>query len=112
MAFSLCAIAGESPSSTYASLVDDAGKITLPKGFRSDWTFLGTWSIAEKNVERSSEASGHGAEGLHNVYTQRGVAEYFQKNGNLPDGAVIVGVHNLKTGKRRNTESQTFPVRN
>lgn len=92
MAFSCCAvsIADESFTSTYGSLVDDVGNITLPKAFRSDWTFLGTWSIAEKDVERSSEASGHGAAGLHNVYTQRGVAEYFQQNGKFPDGAVIV----------------------
>jgi hypothetical protein len=77
-------------SSTYGSLVDDAGNITLPAKFRSDWAFLGTWSIAEKDVARSSEASGHGAAGLHNVYTQRGVAEYFRENGAFPDGAVLV----------------------
>jgi len=92
MAFSCCAvsIADESFTSTYGSLVDDAGNISLPDDFRSDWLFLGTWSIAEKDVERSSEASGHGAAGLHNVYTQRGVAEYFRKNGKFPDGAVLV----------------------
>ncbi len=90
--FSCCAVsvADESFASTYGTLVDDAGNISLPKNFRSDWVFLGTWSIAEKDVERSSEASGHGAAGLHNVYTQRGVAEYFQQNGRFPDGAVLV----------------------
>lgn len=92
MAFSCCAVsnADESFTSTYGSLVDDAGNISLPENFRSDWVFLGTWSIAEKDVERISEASGHGAAGLHNVYTQRGVVEYFRQNGNFPDGAVIV----------------------
>jgi len=91
-AFSCCtvSVADESFASTYGTLVDDAGNISLPKNFRSDWVFLGTWSIAEKDVERSSEASGHGAAGLHNVYTQRGVAEYFQQNGKFPDGAVLV----------------------
>ncbi len=83
-------IADETPSSTYGTLVDGAGNISLPKGFRSEWTFLGTWSIAEKDVESSSAASGHGAAGLHNVYTQQGVAEYFRQNGSFPDGAVIV----------------------
>jgi hypothetical protein len=87
---SAATIAGESFTSTYDSLVDDMGNITLPKDFRSDWTFLGTWSIAEKDVERSSEASGHGAAGLHNVYTQPGVAEHFRQNGTFPDGAVLV----------------------
>lgn len=83
-------IADESYTTTYGSLVDEKGDITLPGNFRSDWTFLGTWSIAAKDVETSSEASGHGAAGLHNVYTQAGVAEYFQHNGKFPDGAVII----------------------
>jgi hypothetical protein len=77
-------------TSTYGSLVDDAGSISLPENFRENWTFLGTWSIAAKDVETSSSASGHGAAGLHNVYTQNGVAEYFRQKGAFPDGAVII----------------------
>lgn len=88
--FSATSVADESFTSAYEDLVDDAGNITLPQDFRSDWVFLGTWSIAEEDVERSSEASGHGAAGLHNVYTQPGVAQYFQKNGKFPDGAMLV----------------------
>lgn len=76
--------------SAYENLVDDSGNITLPENYRSEWTFLGTWSIAEKEVEQSSAASGHGAAGLHNVYTQPGVAEYFRENGSFPDGAMVV----------------------
>ena len=83
-------IADDKFKSTYETLVDDTGQIKLPENFRDDWTFLGTWSIAEEDVERSSEASGHGAAGLHNVYTQRGVAESFNRTGEFPDGAVIV----------------------
>ena len=62
MTFSLgaIAIADEPLTSTYGSLVDDTGNISLPGNFRSSWTFLGTWSIAEKDVEPSSAASGHG----------------------------------------------------
>ena len=92
MAFVLGAVASadESLNSTYGSLVDGEGNITLPKNFRSKWTFLGTWSIAHKDVEPSSSASAHGAAGLHNVYTQRGVAEAFRQHGKFPDGAVIV----------------------
>ena len=88
----LCAVsvADESFTGTYESLVDDKGNITLPGNFRSEWTFLGTWSIAAKDVETSGEASGHGAAGLHNVYTQTGVAKHFQQNGKFPDGAVII----------------------
>jgi hypothetical protein len=92
IAFFCCAVsaAEDSYTSTYESLVDESGNITLPEDFRSDWTFLGTWSIAETDVDQASAASGHGAAGLHNVYTQRGVAEYFQENGKFPDGAVLV----------------------
>ena len=87
---SVISTADESFTSTYGTLVDDQGNISLPDNFRSDWTFLGTWSIAAKDVETSSEASRHGAAGLHNVYTQSGVAEYFRENGKFPDGAVII----------------------
>ncbi len=84
------AVADESFTTTYDTLVDDSGNITLPKSFRTDWTFLGTWSIALEDVEDSSNAGGHGAAGLHNVYTQRGVAEAFRRDGMFPDGAVVV----------------------
>jgi hypothetical protein len=87
---SATSFADSSFSSTYKSLVDSTGNISLPQGVRENWTFLGTWSIAAKDVETSSEASGHGAAGLHNVYTQKGVAEHFRKTGAFPDGAVIV----------------------
>ncbi len=87
---SIAALADVSFTSAYENLVDDAGNISLPADFKSNWTFLGTWSIAEQDVERASAASGHGAAGLHNVYTQNGVAEYFQKNGTFPDGAMLI----------------------
>ncbi len=92
MAFSCYAIsvAHESLTSTYGGLVDDAGNISLPNDFQSDWAFLGTWSIAEKDVEHSSAASGHGAAGLHNVYTQPETIAHFRKTGEFPDGAVLV----------------------
>jgi hypothetical protein len=92
MAITLCgvSVADEAFESTYDTLVDNEGNITLPGNFRAEWTFLGTWSIAEKDVEQASAASGHGAAGLHNVYTQPGVAEYFRENGSFPDGAVLV----------------------
>jgi len=92
IAMTSCAVsvADESFESTYDTLVDSKGNITLPDSFRIEWTFLGTWSIAEKDVEQVSAASGHGAAGLHNVYTQPGVAEYFRENGSFPDGAVLV----------------------
>jgi hypothetical protein len=88
--FSTVVFADSAPANTYSDLVDEGGNIRLPENFRSEWVFLGTWSIAEKEVEISADASRHGAAGLHNVYTQPGVAEYFRAHKAFPDGAVIV----------------------
>lgn len=75
---------------TYRTMVDEQGNISLPKDFRRSWAFLGTWSIAAEDVKTSSEASGHGAAGLHNVYTQPETIDHFRKTGEFPDGAVLV----------------------
>lgn len=88
--------------STYQTVVDDAGAISLPDDFRRDWAFLGTWSIALEDVETSSAASGHGAAGLHNVYTQPETIDYFRENGRFPDGAVVI-----KELLKADTESMT-----
>jgi hypothetical protein len=92
LTFFVCtiAVADESITSTYKSLVDDTGNIALPKNFRTDWTFLGTWSIAAKDMEKNSSANDRGAAGLHNVYTQKEAVEYFQKNKKFLDGTVII----------------------
>ncbi|MGI9294820.1 MAG: cytochrome P460 family protein [Pseudomonadales bacterium] len=92
VAILICAAAGadETLSSTYANLVDKSGNISVPENLRRDWAFLGTWSIADEDVATSSAASGHGAAGLHNVYTQRATIDHFRKTGKFPDGAVIV----------------------
>ena len=91
-AFLACAVAvaDDTLQSTYETIVDESGNIFMPEDFRRDWAFLGTWSIANEDVETSSAASGHGAAGLHNVYTQRGTIEYFRETGQFPDGAVII----------------------
>lgn len=88
--FAANAGAEETLTSTYETLVDKSGNISLPENMRRDWAFLGTWSIAVEDVETSSEASGHGAAGLHNVYTQRATIDHFRKTSRFPDGAVIV----------------------
>lgn len=80
----------ETLRSTYENIVDQSGNISLPKNFRRDWAFLGTWSIAEDDIETSSDASGHGAAGLHNVYTQKATIDHFRETGIFPDGAVVI----------------------
>jgi hypothetical protein len=61
--------------------VDGDGNIKLPDlPFRDTWTQLGTWSVNGDD----------GAEGMHIVYTQPGVAEAYRRTGAFPDGAVLV----------------------
>jgi hypothetical protein len=84
------AFADDSLDATYRTLVSDTGTISLPADFRTDWTFLGTWSIDKKDVDQASAASGHGAAGLHNVYTQSAAAKHYQQHGSFPDGAVLI----------------------
>ena len=77
-------------SNTFQTLVDADGNIALPLEFRRTWSFLGSWSIAEPDVETSSAASKHGAAGLHNVYVQPDAITAFRKTGEFPDGTVLV----------------------
>ncbi len=88
--FPIVIIAQPSMEDTYTTLVDSSGKIAIPERFRSEWVFLGTWSVAEQDAEQSSEASGRGAAELHNVYTQPDVIEAYRQTGEFPDGAVLV----------------------
>ena len=94
LGLSACVQVDDSPTATFAStygeIVDVDGNIALPDNFQSQWVFLGTWSIADKDVGSSDAASGHGAAGLHNVYTQPGVVEYYQEHESFPDGAVLI----------------------
>ena len=71
-------------NSPFSLYVDEAGAISVPKDYRTKWTFLGSWSIAAKKGDP------RGAAGLHNVYTQPGIVEAFRKIGKFPDGAVLV----------------------
>ena len=77
-------------SETFQTLVDREGTISLPLEFRRTWAFLGTWSIADEDISSSSEASGHGAAGLHNVYVQPDAISRYRKDGEFPDGTVLI----------------------
>ena len=61
--------------------VESNGDIKLPDlPFRTTWTQLGSWTVNGEN----------GADGMHIVYTQPGVAEAYQATGAFPDGTVLV----------------------
>lgn len=75
------ALAQDNIANGFDTAVADTGAIRLPDvDFRTEWTMLGTFSIA----------GDEGAEGLHVVYTQPGVAQTYRDTGNFPDGAILV----------------------
>ncbi len=65
---------------SFSPYVDSKGNITRPTDFREKWTYLGSWVHPEDSKS-----------GMHNVYTEPGVAERYKANGGIfPDGAVLV----------------------
>ncbi len=75
---------------TYATLVNASGLIVIPERFRTEWAYLGTWSVAEEDAGEGSEDTARGAAVLHNVYTQPDVIEAYRETGEFPDGSVLV----------------------
>lgn len=75
--------AGESASeSGFSPYVDAQGNISRPQDFRTNWVHLGSWFVSD-----DGEASGPG---VHDVYAQPEAVAGFKKNGQWPDGAVLV----------------------
>lgn len=72
--------AADAPES-FSPYVDENGGIQRPTGYRDGWAHLGSWVVPAK------EAPGYG---FHDVYTQPGTVEAYQKTGEFPDGAVLV----------------------
>jgi Cytochrome P460 len=68
-------------------LVDKAGNIRKPSGYRDNYQILGTYTV----LDATPMASGtpRSAE-IHYTYASPGTAEYFRKTGKFPDGAVLV----------------------
>ena len=84
-AASLAAIAAgvlaESPSysETYEQYVKPDGTIAVPEGYRTRFTFLGTFSVA----------GGDQAE-FHQVYIDPDSIEHYRRTQEFPDGAILV----------------------
>jgi hypothetical protein len=62
-------------------LVDKAGNIRKPVGYRGHYESLGAVSVVDPKS---------GAEELHYTWASPGTAEYYRKTGKFPDGAVLV----------------------
>lgn len=66
---------------TYDQWVDERGNITIPGGYRKDWSHLGSWLVANK------KAPGYG---FHDVYTQPEAVVQFLQTGEFIDGSVLI----------------------
>lgn len=67
----------------FSPYVTSDGTIRVPEDYRSEFVFLGTWSIA-------GDEPGGGAKELHTVYAQRTAVESYRRTGEFPDGTVLV----------------------
>jgi hypothetical protein len=65
--------------SGFSPYVDEAGNISRPENFRTTLVHLGSWFVPAG-----------GASGFHDVYANRDAVEVYRKNGQFPDGAVLV----------------------
>jgi len=64
------------------AVADANGNLHVPENYRAIYQSLGSWAIAADQGEGSKE--------LHVVYASPGTISAYRKNGNFPDGAVLV----------------------
>ena len=77
----------------YKAFVDEDGNISRPKGYRKDWSHLGSWF-----VRKDENASGPG---VHDVYANPSAVEGYRETGQWPDGTVLVKeVNGIEEGAR------------
>ena len=67
----------------FSPYVSNDGTISIPENYRTEFAFLGAWSVA------GDEDTG-GGQGLHVVYMQREAVEAYSESGQFPEGAVLV----------------------
>ena len=79
----------------FSPYVDKDGNISLPKGYRQNWTHLGSWAVAKKRGQAIHE--------MHNVYTQPETIVAYNNSGVFPDGAVLVKEVHATKAKRLTT---------
>jgi hypothetical protein len=64
------------------AVVDTAGNLHVPDGYRTTYEFLGSWAVAADQ--------GLGSKELHVVYASPGTITDYRTAGRFPDGAVLV----------------------
>jgi hypothetical protein len=67
---------------TAAAIVDDHGNLRVPSDYRTAFEMLGNWAVAKE--------AGPGSEQLHVVYASPGTIAAYRKDGQFPDGTVLV----------------------
>jgi hypothetical protein len=73
-------------------VADANGNLHVPEAYRTLYQPLGSWAIAADE--------GKGSKELHIVYASPGATAAYRKDGNFPDGAVLVKeVHEAVTGQ-------------
>jgi len=65
-----------------AAVVDNGGNLRVPSNYRTTYEALGTWAVAK--------GDGPGSKQLHMVYALPGTIAAFRKDGQFPDGTVLV----------------------
>lgn len=68
-------------SKGFSQYVDKQGNISLPKDFRTNWSFLGAWFVPDPDAK---------GPGLHDVFTQKKSVAGYLRTGKFPDGTVLV----------------------
>ncbi|WP_081503078.1 cytochrome P460 family protein, partial [Pseudomonas agarici] len=70
-------------SQTYKNYVDKNGNIKVPKDYRTEFVFLGSFAVP------GGDSLG-GLKQLHQVYVDRDSIEYYRSHGDFPDGAMLI----------------------
>src|SRR5262249_53749162 len=88
---------GSPGASDFSPYVTKDGGISLPADFREKFLHMGTWAVATKPGKPVHE--------LHGVYARREDIQAYRRDGQFPDGAVLVkdvtnvGSDKLTTGQ-------------
>jgi hypothetical protein len=65
-----------------AAAVDDSGNLHVPADYRTAYEMLGTWAVAQDE--------GPGSKEMHMVFASPGTIAAYRKDGQFPDGTVLV----------------------
>jgi hypothetical protein len=74
--------AASNNGSKVEAVVDAAGNLHVPDGYRTTYQSLGSWAVAADQ--------GPGSKELHVVYASPGTIGAYRMDGRFPDGAVLV----------------------